>query len=300
MRAGRRRVRLTHADKVLFPADGITKADLAAYYAGGRAGHGPARPRPPAQPVALERRHRRATGSSSRRSRRARRSGSAASRCRAGAGGTVCHAVGGETGDARLAGQPELHHAARLDEPRRPPRPPRPAGLRPRPAGRRRRPLRAHPRGRARPRRAAARAGPRAVRHDVAARAASTSSPRCGADREADTVRARAGEIAVALAARRPDELTTEWRKVKRGGPRPRRRARNTYGQTAVAPYAVRARPARRWRRRSLGGARRPGALPRGGGRSPACPSGCRARRPVGGHRAARRAPLPGPLAPAQ
>ena len=32
MRAGRRRVRLTHADKVLFPADGITKADLAAYY----------------------------------------------------------------------------------------------------------------------------------------------------------------------------------------------------------------------------------------------------------------------------
>ena len=33
MRVGRRRVRLTHPDKVLFPADGITKADLAAYYA---------------------------------------------------------------------------------------------------------------------------------------------------------------------------------------------------------------------------------------------------------------------------
>src|SRR3954451_20608823 len=33
MRAGRRHVRLTHPDKVLFPADGITNADLANYYA---------------------------------------------------------------------------------------------------------------------------------------------------------------------------------------------------------------------------------------------------------------------------
>ena len=32
MRAGRRDVRLTHPDKVLFPDDGIVKADLAAYY----------------------------------------------------------------------------------------------------------------------------------------------------------------------------------------------------------------------------------------------------------------------------
>ena len=32
MRAGRRDVPLTHSDKVLFPDDGITKADLAAYY----------------------------------------------------------------------------------------------------------------------------------------------------------------------------------------------------------------------------------------------------------------------------
>ena len=32
MRAGRRDVPLTHPGKVLFPADGITKADLAAYY----------------------------------------------------------------------------------------------------------------------------------------------------------------------------------------------------------------------------------------------------------------------------
>src|ERR687886_872789 len=33
VRTGRRRVQLTHSDKVLFPADGVTKADLAAYYA---------------------------------------------------------------------------------------------------------------------------------------------------------------------------------------------------------------------------------------------------------------------------
>jgi bifunctional non-homologous end joining protein LigD len=45
------------------------------------------------------------------------------------------------------------------------------------------------------------------------------------------------------LAARLPDELTTEWRKVKREGRVLVDVARNTYGQTAVAPYAVRARP---------------------------------------------------------
>src|SRR5215211_9013092 len=34
IRAGRRRVRISNPGKVLFPADGITKLDLAAYYAG--------------------------------------------------------------------------------------------------------------------------------------------------------------------------------------------------------------------------------------------------------------------------
>src|SRR5215213_2978224 len=33
VRAGRRRVRISNPGKLLFPADGITKADLAAYYA---------------------------------------------------------------------------------------------------------------------------------------------------------------------------------------------------------------------------------------------------------------------------
>jgi bifunctional non-homologous end joining protein LigD len=59
----------------------------------------------------------------------------------------------------------------------------------------------------------------------------------------ADAARAVAGEIAEQLAARRPDDLTTAWRKEKRGGRVLVDVARNTYAQTAVAPYAVRALP---------------------------------------------------------
>ena len=58
-----------------------------------------------------------------------------------------------------------------------------------------------------------------------------------------DDVRARAGEIAEELAARRPERLTTAWRKNKREGRILIDTARNTYAQTTVAPYAVRARP---------------------------------------------------------
>jgi bifunctional non-homologous end joining protein LigD len=59
----------------------------------------------------------------------------------------------------------------------------------------------------------------------------------------ADAARAVAGEIAEQLAARRPDDLTTAWRREKRGGRVLVDVARNTYAQTAVAPYAVRALP---------------------------------------------------------
>jgi bifunctional non-homologous end joining protein LigD len=59
----------------------------------------------------------------------------------------------------------------------------------------------------------------------------------------ADEARATAGEIAEQVAERRPDELTTEWRKNKRGGRVLVDVARNTYAQTTVAPYAVRALP---------------------------------------------------------
>ena len=40
-----------------------------------------------------------------------------------------------------------------------------------------------------------------------------------------------------------PDPLTTAWRKEKRGGRVLVDTARNTYAQTVVAPYAVRALP---------------------------------------------------------
>jgi bifunctional non-homologous end joining protein LigD len=58
-----------------------------------------------------------------------------------------------------------------------------------------------------------------------------------------DEVRAFAGDIGRVLAARHPDELTIEFRKAKRGGRILVDTARNTYAQTAVPPYAVRPRP---------------------------------------------------------
>jgi bifunctional non-homologous end joining protein LigD len=58
-----------------------------------------------------------------------------------------------------------------------------------------------------------------------------------------DEVRAFAGDIGRVLAARHPAELTTEWRKEKRDGRILVDTARNTYAQTAIPPYAVRPRP---------------------------------------------------------
>jgi bifunctional non-homologous end joining protein LigD len=60
--------------------------------------------------------------------------------------------------------------------------------------------------------------------------------------KDADTVRDRAGEIAEEFAASH-DTLTTFWRKEKRDGRILVDTARNTYAQTVVAPYAVRALP---------------------------------------------------------
>ena len=59
--------------------------------------------------------------------------------------------------------------------------------------------------------------------------------------REAGWVRERARELGIEIAARSPETLTTEWRKEKRDGKILVDTARNTYGQTVVAPYAVRA-----------------------------------------------------------
>lgn len=58
-----------------------------------------------------------------------------------------------------------------------------------------------------------------------------------------DTVRAFARRFAERLAETAPDLLTVEHRKVKRGDRVYVDVGRNAYGQTAVPPYAVRARP---------------------------------------------------------
>lgn len=58
-----------------------------------------------------------------------------------------------------------------------------------------------------------------------------------------DTVRAFARDLANALAARHPKELTTETRKAPRRGRLFLDYLRNAYAQTSVPPYAVRARP---------------------------------------------------------
>lgn len=58
-----------------------------------------------------------------------------------------------------------------------------------------------------------------------------------------DEVRALAREVATTLAERDPDRLTVEMRKERRRGRLFVDWLRNAYGQTAVAPYAVRARP---------------------------------------------------------
>ncbi len=58
-----------------------------------------------------------------------------------------------------------------------------------------------------------------------------------------DEVRAFAGDLGRVLAERHPDDLTTEFRKAKRDGRILVDTARNTYAQTAVPPYAVRPRP---------------------------------------------------------
>ncbi len=58
-----------------------------------------------------------------------------------------------------------------------------------------------------------------------------------------DRVRRACRRLSDHLAARHPDQLTTEQRKNKRRGRLYLDIQRNAFGQTAVAPYAVRARP---------------------------------------------------------
>ena len=240
VRAGRRRVRISNPDKVLFPDDGLTKADLASYYAA----VAPAMvPHVRDRPLNLWRWNRGIDGELV--VQRAIPKGApewvkrvTVARRR---GGEVCHAVGGEAATlVWLANQncitPHVW-TARADRPDHPDRivfdfdPPddgdgqfeairegalalgdllRSRGLTP----------------------YAMTSGSRGL-HVVA-------PLRRGPD--SDRVRAVAGELAEEVADRLPRELTTSWRKAGRGGRVLVDAARNTYAQTAVAPYAVRAK----------------------------------------------------------
>jgi bifunctional non-homologous end joining protein LigD len=242
MRAGRRTVRLSNPAKVLFPDDGITKADLAGYYADIAPAMLPhVRDRPLnlwrwnagiAKPVVVQQEIPKGAPEWVRRVTVQRRKG-----------GEVSHAVGGETATlVWLANQncitPHIW-AGRADRPDRPDRlvfdldPPDedPGSHFP-----------------------AIRAGAlelgNVLRELGLEPFAMTSGSRglhvvapLRRRAHADEARATAGLIAERLAERRPDELTTAWRKEKRGGRVLVDVARNTYAQTTVAPYAVRALP---------------------------------------------------------
>ena len=289
MRAGRRNVRITHPDKVLFP-DADHEGRPRRVLPRRRAGDAAPRPRPARVDAALQRRHRRGPASSTRTSRRARRSG-----CRRvevpKKGGTVRHVLANEAADARVAGQPELHHAARVDGARRPPRPPRPDRVRPRPVGRRLRPRAPH--GARRSARSCARRAASRTRWSPA-RAASTSSSRSAAATPTTRCTTRRSRSRTSSSSAAPHELTTEFCKEKRDGPAVRRRQPQRPGADRGA--AVRRAPAAGRAGRhaaALGGARRPRACRptrwtlRDRARAPRA-----RRRPVGRHRPrGRRAP---------
>jgi bifunctional non-homologous end joining protein LigD len=240
MRAGRRTVRISNPAKVLFPGDGITKEDLAGYYAAVAPAMVPhVRDRPLnlwrwnsgiEHDVVVQQAIPKGAPDWVRRVEVPRRRG-----------GTVVHAVGGETATlVWLANQNCITpHAwtSRTDRLDRPDRlvfdldPPDSDADSHFPAiragalalGELLRELGLEP--------FAMTSGSRGI-HVVA-------PLRRGA--HADEARATAGTIAERLAERRPDELTTAWRKEKRGGRVLVDVARNTYAQTTVAPYAVRA-----------------------------------------------------------
>jgi bifunctional non-homologous end joining protein LigD len=239
VRAGRRRVRITHPDKLLFAADGISKLELAEYYAGVAPVMAPhLRDRP----LNLWRWNAGIDGARVVQQEIPRgapewiRRASVAKR----EGGSVCHAVGGEAATlAWLANQncitPHVW-SARADRPERPDRlvfdldPPEGGDF-------------------AVVRRAALALGELLRELGLEPFAMVTGSKgvhvvaplRRGAG--SDAVRGAAGAIGQRLADGAPDALTTAWRKEKRGGRVLVDTARNTYAQTVVAPYAVRALP---------------------------------------------------------
>jgi bifunctional non-homologous end joining protein LigD len=238
MRAGRRDVRLTHPGKLLFPADGITKADLAAYY----------RDVAPLmlahirdRPVSLQRFNDGIEREGFFHKDVARSAPLWVRRVRVGKhGGSVCHALANDAATlVWMANQNAItphvwtSRADRLERPDRMVfdldpasegdfglvrRTARELGALLREAG-------VEP--------FAMTTGSKGVHVVVALRRV----------HEFDRVREAALAIAAELVARRPRELTTELRKAKREGRLFVDVNRNGWAATAVPPYAVRPRP---------------------------------------------------------
>jgi bifunctional non-homologous end joining protein LigD len=240
VRAGRRRVRLTNPGKVLFPADGLTKADLAAYYV---AVAGAMVPHVRDRPLNLWRWNAGIEGERVVQQEIPRGAPDWVRRVRVPRrrGGSVCHAVGGEAATlVWLANQNCITPHAWTSRADRPDRPDRLVfDLDP-------------PDGDADAHLEVIRAGALALgallRELSLEPFAMTSGSRglhvvapLRRRAGADEVRATAGAIAERVVERHPDGLTSAWRKEKRGGRVLVDVARNTYGQTTVAPYAVRA-----------------------------------------------------------
>jgi bifunctional non-homologous end joining protein LigD len=241
LRVGRRSVRITHPDKVLFGDDGITKADLAAYYAAvAPAMNELVRDRP----LNLWRWNTGIDGPRIVQQEIPKGAPEWIKRVtvpkRGKGGGTVTHAVGGDPATlVWLANQNAITPhmwSARADKPDRPDRivfdldPPD---------------LEAFPRVRD----AALALGDvlRELGLEPFAMVTGSKGVHVVAPLRrtlvADVVRERSREIGEELAARHEDTLTTSWRKEGRGGRVLIDTARNTYAQTVVAPYSVRAIP---------------------------------------------------------
>jgi bifunctional non-homologous end joining protein LigD len=239
LRAGRRRVAISHPDKLLFAADGITKADLARYYADVAATMTPhLRDRPlnlwrwnsgiDGQRV-VQQEIPKGAPDWVRRAEVVKRGG-----------GTVSHIVGGDPAAlVWMANQNCITPhtwSARIDRPDRPDR--MIFDLDP-PGGEAFEVVRD----------AALALGELLRGHGLTPFAMVTGSKGVHVvaplrrSATADVVRERAGELGQELADGDPDRLTTAWRKEKRGGRVLVDTARNTYAQTVVAPYAVRALP---------------------------------------------------------
>jgi bifunctional non-homologous end joining protein LigD len=240
IRAGRRAVRLTNPSKRLFPRDGITKADLAAYY---RAVAPAMVPLVRGRPLNLHRFNQGIDGGGFFQQEIPRGAPDWVRRVRVPKhGGTVCHALANDVATlVWLANQncitPHVwtSRVDRLDRPDRMVFDLDPAdggddfGLVRRTALELRELL--EDRGCAP---FAMTSGSRGIHVVVPLRR----------NHDFDRVQESARAIAAELVARRPQELTTEFRKASRAGRLFVDVLRTRWGHTTVAPYAVRARPA--------------------------------------------------------